>query len=102
MASYAISINVLVLILVWVDRAASRGRITPYRVPERVFHTLSLFGGAAAMLLGQFLCCHTKLRPEFLRFFFMVAIVQIPLFFALYLALMLSPKGITSDVLGAL
>ena len=83
LAAALAGVNVATFVLYAYDKAvAGRGRL---RVPERVLHLGALAGGTLAAFLGMRLLRHKTSKPEFLRHYAAIVVLQVAAVVALVL-----------------
>lgn len=69
-------------IVYWLDkRAAKQGA---WRVPEKTLHLLSLACGWPGALLGQQLLHHKSAKPEFLRVYWLMVVLNLAVFVLIF------------------
>ena len=81
--AYFIAINLVTLIMYFYDKKISQRR--GVRVPERILHGLSFFGGSICGLIAQKVFRHKTKKGSFLFVYWLIVILQLGLIFYQFL-----------------
>jgi uncharacterized membrane protein YsdA (DUF1294 family) len=75
-------VNVLAFILIGIDKYKSRHNL--WRISEKTFFTVSVFGGSVGVLIGMYFFRHKTRHPSFVWGIPIILILQIAAFYYIF------------------